>query len=110
MENFICRYYNHCSKATLSKFVEAIIDNLSKILLDRDCINLKITSTDSVGFIGNSEGIAAQSIATIAKKYRKINFMKIYNSLSRKKKFLNLMTHNEFICIFVVLQCMIIPT
>ena len=55
-------------KPRLSKFVEVIIDNLSKILLlDRDCINLKITSTDSVGFIGNSEGIAAQSIATIAK-------------------------------------------
>ena len=60
-------------KPRLNKFVELIVDNLSKILfLDRDCINLKITSTDSVGFIGNSEGIAAQSIATI-KKYRKIN-------------------------------------
>ena len=55
-------------KPRLSKFVELIVDNLSKILfLDRDCINLKITSTDYVGFIGNSEGIAAQSIATIKK-------------------------------------------
>ena len=55
-------------KPRLNKFVEIIVDNLSKILfLDRDCINLKITSTDSVGFIGNSEGIAAQSIATIKK-------------------------------------------
>ena len=55
-------------KPRLNKFVELIVDNLSKILfLDRDCINLKITSTDSVGFIGNSEGIAAQSIATIKK-------------------------------------------
>ena len=55
-------------KPRLNKFEELIVDNLSKILfLDRDCINLKITSTDSVGFIGNSEGIAAQSIATIKK-------------------------------------------
>ena len=55
-------------KPRLNKFVELIVDNLSKILfLDIDCINLKITSTDSVGFIGNSEGIAAQSIATIKK-------------------------------------------
>ncbi|MBC63537.1 MAG: 2-C-methyl-D-erythritol 2,4-cyclodiphosphate synthase [Chloroflexi bacterium] len=55
-------------KPRLSEFAEQIIDNLSKILyLQRDSINLKITSTDSVGFIGKSEGIAAQSIATVAK-------------------------------------------
>ena len=33
--------------------------------LDNSTINIKITSTDSVGSIGAGEGIAAQAIATL---------------------------------------------
>ncbi|MBA31563.1 MAG: 2-C-methyl-D-erythritol 2,4-cyclodiphosphate synthase [Chloroflexi bacterium] len=55
-------------KPRLGSSVELIIDSLSKISSLRNIkINLKITSTDSVGLIGKSEGIAAQSIATISK-------------------------------------------
>lgn len=33
--------------------------------LENSTINIKITSTDSVGSIGDGEGIAAQAIATL---------------------------------------------
>lgn len=53
----------------LSGYIEKIEKNISKLLgLNLECINLKVTSTDKLGLIGNSEGIATLSSVSLVKK------------------------------------------
>ena len=48
-----------------------ILESLSQLLgLSKDAINLKATTTDSMGFIGRKEGIAAQAIVLIEKRHK----------------------------------------
>ena len=49
----------------VDRVTESIADTLS---ISVDSVNIKITSTDHVGAIGKGEGIAAQAIATLARK------------------------------------------
>tara|TARA_B100000686_G_scaffold346667_1_gene433802 strand:+ start:1428 stop:2627 length:1200 start_codon:yes stop_codon:yes gene_type:complete len=50
----------------ISDYREKIENNLSNLLgINEFSVNIKATTTDFLGFIGNSEGIAAQSIVTL---------------------------------------------
>jgi len=50
----------------LSPYVAEMVSVLSGITkLDADCINIKATTTEGLGFLGRGEGIAAQSVCTV---------------------------------------------
>ena len=50
----------------LSGHVTAITDRIASVTgLDRASVNIKVTSTDHVGAIGEGKGIAAQAVATL---------------------------------------------
>ena len=50
----------------LSGYVAAISDRIASATgLDRSAVNIKVTSTDNVGAIGEGRGIAAQAVATL---------------------------------------------
>lgn len=50
----------------LSGHVEAITNRIAGVIsLDKASVNIKVTSTDHVGAIGEGRGIAAQAVATI---------------------------------------------
>ena len=53
----------------LAAHVPAIRDRIAAIIgLESDAVNIKVTSTDHVGAIGEGQGIAAQAVATICSK------------------------------------------
>jgi len=53
----------------LSPFRKAMQENIAGVLhLAADCVNVKATTTEGLGAIGNSEGIAAMCVATIHRK------------------------------------------
>jgi 2-C-methyl-D-erythritol 2,4-cyclodiphosphate synthase len=53
----------------LSPFKQAMQENLARILgVSIDCVNVKATTTEGLGAIGNAEGIAALCVATINPK------------------------------------------
>jgi 2-C-methyl-D-erythritol 2,4-cyclodiphosphate synthase len=58
-----------CQAPKLSKFIPLMIENVS---LDCGCdksqINIKATTSEALGFVGRSEGIAAQAICLIELK------------------------------------------
>ena len=52
----------------ISEYREEIENKLSELLgVRKSSVNVKATTTDLLGFIGKSEGIAAQSIVTLEK-------------------------------------------
>tara|TARA_B100001175_G_scaffold299884_1_gene291634 strand:- start:199 stop:666 length:468 start_codon:yes stop_codon:yes gene_type:complete len=55
-----------CQAPKLSKYIPLMIENIS---LDCDCdksqVNIKATTSETLGFVGRSEGIAAQAICLI---------------------------------------------
>lgn len=51
-------------KPKLAPFIEQMRDNISKILLvPRERVNVKATTTEGLGFAGTSEGIASYAVA-----------------------------------------------
>jgi 2-C-methyl-D-erythritol 4-phosphate cytidylyltransferase/2-C-methyl-D-erythritol 2,4-cyclodiphosphate synthase len=55
-----------CEKPRLGEYRELMRNNIAQILnIDQDCINIKATTTEKMGFTGREEGIAVQAIATI---------------------------------------------
>lgn len=53
----------------LSPFRNAMQENIAAVLhLAADCVNVKATTTEGLGAIGNSEGIAALCVAMINQK------------------------------------------
>ncbi len=58
-----------CEEPKIRKYVEDMKTTLSKILLvNRDDINIKGTTTEKMGFLGRKEGIACMAVALIYKK------------------------------------------
>ena len=53
-------------KPKINSYIEPIRDNVSRILeLKRNCVSIKATTTDYLGYIGDSKGWSVISIATI---------------------------------------------
>jgi len=53
----------------ISSHILEMRKNLSQVLqLDINCVSVKATTTEKLGFVGRSEGIAAEAIVLISKK------------------------------------------
>jgi 2-C-methyl-D-erythritol 2,4-cyclodiphosphate synthase len=53
----------------LSPYIDMMRETLAQLLhTSQECINVKATTTEKLGFPGRSEGIAAQAIAHIVKR------------------------------------------
>ncbi len=58
-----------CQKPKLAEFIPEMRSNLAEILnCSLDCVNIKATTEEGLGFTGNCEGISAHSVALIYKK------------------------------------------
>ena len=57
-----------CEKPKIVQYVSEIRGNLSSILgISEDCVGVKATTTDGLGFTGRVEGIAAHAVVLIKK-------------------------------------------
>jgi 2-C-methyl-D-erythritol 2,4-cyclodiphosphate synthase/2-C-methyl-D-erythritol 4-phosphate cytidylyltransferase len=55
-------------KPKLLPFIEQMIDNIAKALeCDKDCINIKATTEEGLGFTGDLSGISAHAVAMLYK-------------------------------------------
>ncbi len=55
-------------KPKISPYIESIINRLAEVLnVDINCVNVKATTTEHLGFEGRGEGIAANAVCTINK-------------------------------------------
>lgn len=55
-------------KPKMAPHIEQMRLNISKALdIDLDCINVKATTTEKLGFTGKEEGIAAQAVVSVDK-------------------------------------------
>jgi 2-C-methyl-D-erythritol 2,4-cyclodiphosphate synthase len=55
-------------KPKLSPYIDEMKEKVSGILqLDKDCVGIKATTTEALGFTGRGEGIAAYAVANIYK-------------------------------------------
>lgn len=55
-------------KPKLAPYIEAMRDNIAKSLeVDIDQVNVKATTTEGLGFVGEGLGIAAEAVSTIIK-------------------------------------------
>lgn len=55
-------------KPKLSPYIDKMKANIADILqLDKDCVGIKATTSEGLGFTGRGEGIAAYAIASICK-------------------------------------------
>jgi len=53
-------------KPKLSPFIDEMKANIAAVLqLDKDCIGIKATTSEGLGFTGRGEGIAAYAVAAI---------------------------------------------
>jgi 2-C-methyl-D-erythritol 2,4-cyclodiphosphate synthase len=55
-------------KPKLSPYIDEMKEKISDILqIDKDCVGIKATTTEGLGFAGRGEGIAAYAVANIYK-------------------------------------------
>ncbi len=53
----------------LKNYITTMQEVLAQILeVEDDCVSIKATTTEKLGFVGREEGIAAQAVAMIIKK------------------------------------------
>jgi len=53
----------------LGSFKRQIADHLADLMrLPRDCVNIKATTNEKMGFLGREEGIVAQAVALLVRK------------------------------------------
>ena len=56
-----------CEKPKINPYRNAIAANISNVLgVNQDCVSIKATTTEQLGFIGRSEGIASQAIVSVS--------------------------------------------
>lgn len=57
-----------CQRPKLAPYIGAMRKNIAKVLmLDENCINVKATTTEELGFEGKGEGISSTAVALIDK-------------------------------------------
>jgi len=55
-----------CQRPKLAPYIETMIENISAALeMSKDCLNIKATTTEGMGFTGKGEGISCYSVALI---------------------------------------------
>jgi 2-C-methyl-D-erythritol 2,4-cyclodiphosphate synthase len=59
-----------CERPKIYPFISQMKKNISEILnnIDINCIGIKATTTEGLGFVGRQEGIAVQSVVLLHKK------------------------------------------
>ena len=56
-------------KPKLMPYIDTMKNNIAALLkIDRDCVNVKATTTEKLGFEGRMEGISSQAVCTVIKK------------------------------------------
>ena len=56
-------------KPKLMPYIDTMKNNIADLLkIDRDCVNVKATTTEKLGFEGRMEGISSQAVCTVIKK------------------------------------------
>ena len=56
-----------CEEPKLTKYKEKMKKSISKaLLLEKERINIKATTTEKLGFVGRQEGIACQSVVSVS--------------------------------------------
>lgn len=55
----------------LSKYIDNMIDNIKNVLnIDKDCINIKATTEEGLGFTGSMQGMAAHAVCILNNERR----------------------------------------
>ncbi len=57
-----------CQKPKLRPYIDTMRDNIARCLeVDADCVNVKATTEEGLGFTGGGEGVAAHCVCLIEK-------------------------------------------